>query len=498
MPEQSILYKVLIALPSDSTEYLGLIQSSIINWNSEHGSLHNATLQPVNWKTDSTPEIGQHPQSILNRQLVDTCDILVAVFWSRLGTPTEYYLSGTAEEIAKFEAAGKPIKLYFSDEGVKPHKLDPDQLRKLQDFRKKYESKGLISEFSSQDAFKEQLHRHITNTIVEIQRKSNKNKNDIKNITDTIPTKANSGNLLTSESIAELLFKSINSLADRSKLVDNNPETFRSGFSDMDYAMAGSFRKGSIYSICGFPTCGKSSFLRSLVLNFIHAGLPCLVVSLQENAIDYTNCLLCMESGVEYHKFNSGFIPKRCLPQLSLAAGTLSSANIQIFANPALTIQEVLKEANELFCKLQKKPAIIIDDFYRLFINEHKKDPNLSYASFSSNLKSLANDLDTAIIGAYPLPLRKSGHADPCPNISDFHDAYPLWEFSSSIILLHPRPDVTTKTKDYLVEVISAKNQYGPIGMMHFGINIESHKFSEMTQDLKQVIDEAERASGFP
>ena len=50
----------------------------------------------------------------LNDQLVDRCDILVGMFWTKLGTSTGVAASGTVEEIDRFVAAGKPAMLYFS------------------------------------------------------------------------------------------------------------------------------------------------------------------------------------------------------------------------------------------------------------------------------------------------------------------------------------------------------------------------------------------------
>jgi hypothetical protein len=36
----------------------------------------------------SAPTLGDHPQTILNSQIIARCQLLVAIFWSKLGTPT--------------------------------------------------------------------------------------------------------------------------------------------------------------------------------------------------------------------------------------------------------------------------------------------------------------------------------------------------------------------------------------------------------------------------
>jgi hypothetical protein len=66
-------------------------------------------LLPVMWERDATPDLGDRPQGIINRQLVDVCDVLIGTFWAKLGTPTSEAESGTAEEIERFIKAGKPV-----------------------------------------------------------------------------------------------------------------------------------------------------------------------------------------------------------------------------------------------------------------------------------------------------------------------------------------------------------------------------------------------------
>jgi hypothetical protein len=58
--------------------------------------------------------MGERPQAIINRQLVDDADLLFAVFSTRLGSPTGVAESGTAEEIERLRGMQKPVLVYFS------------------------------------------------------------------------------------------------------------------------------------------------------------------------------------------------------------------------------------------------------------------------------------------------------------------------------------------------------------------------------------------------
>jgi hypothetical protein len=109
--------------------------------------------------------MGERPQGIINRQLVEPADLLIGVFWSRLGTPTSEAESGTAEEIGRFSDAGKPVLLYFSHESVPPDTLDTDQLDRLREFRNQVSDRALIVDFASREDLRQRATADLTRTI---------------------------------------------------------------------------------------------------------------------------------------------------------------------------------------------------------------------------------------------------------------------------------------------------------------------------------------------
>ena len=161
---------VLIASPGDVQEERDAICAAILAWNSAHSETYGVLLKPSRWELDATPERGSTPQTIINSELVDKADILVGVFGTRLGTPTQDAASGTVEEIERFAAASKHVLLYFSDRQVTPSQVDAAQLQAVRDYRKKCEEKGLHATFDSVESLVEQLQRHLTKRVVEIKR----------------------------------------------------------------------------------------------------------------------------------------------------------------------------------------------------------------------------------------------------------------------------------------------------------------------------------------
>src|SRR2546422_8668652 len=135
MPFTSTTYRVLIASPSDLTEERQAATESVNDWNAQHAVAESVVLLPVKWETHAMPQSGVRPQGAINDQLVRECDILVGMFWTKIGTSTGVAESGTVEEIDQFVAAGKPALLYFSSRPIDPNKIDLTQFKKLKTFK---------------------------------------------------------------------------------------------------------------------------------------------------------------------------------------------------------------------------------------------------------------------------------------------------------------------------------------------------------------------------
>jgi len=167
MSYNASVFQILIASPSDVLDERELLRNLILDWNAVHSKAGGCVLLPVMWETHSTPEMGDEPQAILNRQIVDDCDALIGVFWTRIGTPTSSAASGTVEEINRIHAAGKPIMLYFSDRNPAQGMIDQEQWQEVRSFRADCIQRGIIASFTDSSDLKESVSRHL----VELARK---------------------------------------------------------------------------------------------------------------------------------------------------------------------------------------------------------------------------------------------------------------------------------------------------------------------------------------
>jgi hypothetical protein len=110
----------------------------------------------------------ERAQGIINKKLVSTSHLLIAVFRSRIGSPTGKEISGTVEEIKEFKKAGKPILLYFYQGDVSLRNLDAKQLSLLGQFKQEVSRAGLVGDYGNISQLREHLAYHLTSVVREM------------------------------------------------------------------------------------------------------------------------------------------------------------------------------------------------------------------------------------------------------------------------------------------------------------------------------------------
>lgn len=148
------VYKIFLASPSDVAEERKVARETINKWNELHSEETGIILQAIGWETHSYASMGDRAQGLLNKQILKDADFLIGMFWTRIGTPTGEYESGTLEEIKEHIIAGKPAMICFSDQPVQMRSVDQEQYSKLMEFKEDCYGKGLVTEYRSLEDFK--------------------------------------------------------------------------------------------------------------------------------------------------------------------------------------------------------------------------------------------------------------------------------------------------------------------------------------------------------
>lgn len=160
---------VFIASPGDTSEYRKGVEVALHRWNGMRAATAGVVLLPRLWEVDSVPLLGGDGQAQLNQQLVDKADIVVGIFHTRLGRPTPRGRSGTAEELERTHAAGKPVHVYRSTAPL-PVDVDTAQVDELRTFLKEMQKEGLTGSFATTEDLQNQVHAAIEMDVAALGR----------------------------------------------------------------------------------------------------------------------------------------------------------------------------------------------------------------------------------------------------------------------------------------------------------------------------------------
>jgi hypothetical protein len=155
------IIEVIIASPGDVAAERQIVRDVIAEWNAVYARDRGVVLLPVGWETHSSPELAGRPQQMINDRLLSHADLLVGIFWTRVGSPTGKAISGSIEEIEEHRQQGKPVMLYFSNVPVALDSVDQDQYAHLKGFKKWAMGAGLVQFFESRDDFRAKFRYHL-------------------------------------------------------------------------------------------------------------------------------------------------------------------------------------------------------------------------------------------------------------------------------------------------------------------------------------------------
>ena len=130
MPKSVIQYSLLISCPGDIKEEINCVEECVTQFNTLYSDALGIEIVTKHWRKSSYAQSGGKPQALLNEQFVNDCDAAVAILWTRFGTPTDEYGSGTEEEVEIMLSSGKQVFMYFSDKPLSPSQMNEDSYKK--------------------------------------------------------------------------------------------------------------------------------------------------------------------------------------------------------------------------------------------------------------------------------------------------------------------------------------------------------------------------------
>ena len=166
--------ELFAAAPSELSEEKTVIANVVAELNRSWRKYHGIEVRYRSWETDSHPDVGQDAQDVINRQIGETYDIFIGLMWSRFGTSTSRFGSGTEEEFERAYARSRKssgavtLMFYFKDEPLAPSQINAEQLAAVSKFRNSIECRGVFHRsFSNREQFEQLLRLNLPQVVEE-------------------------------------------------------------------------------------------------------------------------------------------------------------------------------------------------------------------------------------------------------------------------------------------------------------------------------------------
>jgi hypothetical protein len=153
---QTTVISIFLASPSDVAPERRLVERAIQRWNAVRGRNLGCTLELLNWENSTSSAIGADGQDVVNQQIGDEYDAMIALFWSKIGLETPRAASGSIEEYERVldrhkSGSDAEIGIYFKNANIPMSQIDPKQLQGIFDLKDRVENDGVYHKSFSDD-----------------------------------------------------------------------------------------------------------------------------------------------------------------------------------------------------------------------------------------------------------------------------------------------------------------------------------------------------------
>jgi len=171
MARSETVVTAFLASPSDVEAERAKLEDVVQELNLTWSKTLGMRLDLLRWETHAYPGVGHDAQDVINQQIGDEYDIFIGIMWGRFGSSTERADSGTEEEFRRARERHEKnphvrIMFYFKDAPIAPSKLDPEQLTKLQSFKRSMGEEGVFYwTFQTIEQFEGLLRMHLARQV---------------------------------------------------------------------------------------------------------------------------------------------------------------------------------------------------------------------------------------------------------------------------------------------------------------------------------------------
>jgi replicative DNA helicase len=280
------------------------------------------------------------------------------------------------------------------------------------------------------------------------------------------------------ESLSEILKRTFQQIADihdrKARLLG-----LATGFYELDDLLSG-LQGSHLYIVAGRPSMGKTSLAMKIAENVaVELKKPALFFSLEMAASQIAQQMLCSHCRVDSHRLRSGMLSESEYQKLVLGSGALSEAQILIDDSAELSILELRARSRRQKAEHPELGLIVVDYLQKVHAKAESREREI--AMISSQLKSLAKELEVPVVCLAQLNRRPEGREGNRPQLSDLRESGAIEQDADVVMLLYREDYYNPETEHKnTCEVVVAKNRTGPTETVKLAFIKEYTRFENL------------------
>jgi len=269
------------------------------------------------------------------------------------------------------------------------------------------------------------------------------------------------------ENIQHLLPKVIKGVEKRMEN-KGNISGVATGYTDLDNLTSG-LQPGELIVLAGRPSMGKTALALNIAENVaIDQKLPVAIFSMEVSSEQLTTRLIGSVGKVDAKKLRSGQdLDDDDWEKLTDSLGQLNDAPIFIDQGGALNSYELRARARRLQRQEGQLGLIVIDYIQLMSAAGGRQNENRAteVSEISRSLKSLAKELNVAIVALSQLNRSLESRPDKRPMLSDLRESGAIEQDADVILFIYRDDQYNEDSPDKgLAEIIISKQRNGPTG----------------------------------
>lgn len=252
------------------------------------------------------------------------------------------------------------------------------------------------------------------------------------------------------------------------------------GFTDLDNLTSG-LQGGDLIIVAGRPSIGKTSFSLKIAQHVaINTGMPVAVFSMEIASRQLVMRMMGSISNLDFYRIQTGPLDDNDLGKLNFALDELNEAPMFIDETSGLSASDVLARAWRLHRRCGKLGLIVIDSLQSIagVLGQEGAERVAGVLAATRLLKSLAKELDVAVIVTSRLNCSLEKRSDKHPILSDLGESGAVEQNADQILLIYRDEVYDPDSQDKgFAEIALVKNRTGRIG--GFRLKFKQNTFFE-------------------